>query len=218
MPTLDANQIARIFRYSISEIWKGNIAELLYQANLFVHKVDLSGATQKELNLSKQRANWSSNSGGPQLEHILNTLKITQDDAIVDIGCGKGGALISLSKYRFKKLAGIELSPELIKIAQSNFIKLGITDIALHCCDAGSFQNLDKFNYIYMYNPFPCHVMKEVMVNVSNSITRVPRSMTILYKNPVCHEQIMKTSLFRHTATFRLGIHDLFIYKNYIIQ
>ena len=159
-------------------------------------------------------ANWSSNSGGPQLEHILNTLKITQDDAIVDIGCGKGGALISLSNYRFKKLAGIELSPELIKIANSNFIKLRIIDIALHCCDAGSFLDLDEFNYIYMYNPFPCHVMKEVIDNVSNSIIRVPRQLTILYNNPVCHKIITETYFFRHVATFHSGSHDLFIYKH----
>jgi len=186
-----------IIHYSILEIKKGNFKELKYIANLYFHHVDLKGTSQEELGLSRDRANWSSNSGGPSLERVLDSLEINCRDSIIDIGCGKGGALMTFAKYPFKKICGVELSPHLLRIARDNFVKLGLNDIILYEGDAGNYMNFDEFNYIYMYNPFPCNVMEEVMANLSESLRKVPREMVILYKNPICHEIIVATSLFR---------------------
>ena len=38
------------------------------------------------------------------LKKVLKKLKITQEDSIIDIGCGKGKALYIMSKFPFDKI------------------------------------------------------------------------------------------------------------------
>lgn len=212
--------VNRIIKVAISEFLKGHIkemiAELLYRINMrIVRRIDISYVTTDELGLPAGISCHYGDSGGPNLRSILDKINITPNDAVIDIGCGKGGALITLSKYPFKKLSGIDLSPELIKIAQTNFDKLGIQKIKLLCCDASNFSDLDEFNYIYMYHPFSCQIMEKVMINISNSLIRCPRDFNILYNSPKCHDTILRTSHFKHRASFdNFKGKKFFIYKH----
>jgi SAM-dependent methyltransferase len=207
-------RMPHLIHYCASKTLKGETDDLVYFAYMRLNKVDLSLVKQHEINIPIERANWSSSTGGPSLERVFNEFRIMPNDAIIDIGCGKGGAIITLAKYPFEKIAGVELSPILLKIAQDNFKKLEIFNIYLHCCDASDFLELDEYNYIYMANPFPCSVMKEVVSNISDSLVRTPRRMTIIYKYPVCHSQIIESSLFKHIAVFGPYNHRFFIYEH----
>ncbi len=40
------------------------------------------------------------------LQRVVKRLPITSNDAILDVGCGKGGAFVTFSKYPFWKLGG----------------------------------------------------------------------------------------------------------------
>jgi SAM-dependent methyltransferase len=80
-----------------------------------------------ETGLDPGRANDYSNSGGPRLESILKTLQDNSPSGrIVDLGCGKGGAMISLARY-FSRVDGLELSERLIPIARENLRRAGPT-------------------------------------------------------------------------------------------
>lgn len=201
-----SKRAVRLVFAGISAIRRGNIGLILnhisFRMLTTIHNIDLRDVEAENLGLTRERSMNAENSGGPTLKSILNALKITPDDAIIDLGSGKGGVLITLAEYPFKKIAGLDISPVVLKVAQDNLAKLGIANVTLHCGDAGDFSNLDEFNYIYMFNPFPCKVMEEVMVNVSKSLIRSPRDMTILYKNPICHETIIKDSLFKYMIAF----------------
>ena len=50
--------------------------------------------------------------------------KVTPDDAIIDIGCGKCQMLYFFSKFPFRKIGGLEYSQRLIDIAERNMQKL----------------------------------------------------------------------------------------------
>jgi tRNA1(Val) A37 N6-methylase TrmN6 len=56
------------------------------------------------------------------LVNVLNDLKISKNDKILDIGCGKGYALYLMHQFNFKNIDGIELSKKLSDIAKKNFI------------------------------------------------------------------------------------------------
>ena len=171
--------------------------------------------TLKDLNLSAERSQYYSSSGNKHLEKVLNSLNIKPYDSIVDIGCGKGGALVTMSKYPFGFLGGIELTQKLYNIAQKNMLQLKIKNVTLHCCDASEFSDINDYNYIYFYNPFPSIVMKAVMENIINSVQAKPRKITIIYKNPVCHEDIIGTSKFVKTQEFPAEFElKFFIYEN----
>ena len=193
-------KIYRIILYYLSKILSGDFA--YFTMLRLRYKVDLRNVSIDKLGILKEIGNMHMKSGGPSLQHILNTLNITSTDSVIDIGCGKGSALITIAKFPFKKKCGIELSSDFVKIAEQNFAKLGITDIELYCCDARFFSDFDEFNVIYMYNPFPCAVMQKMMENISNSLKLRPREIRIIYLNPICHQTLLETSLFDQITSF----------------
>ena len=56
------------------------------------------------------------------LVKVLKDLKISKNDKILDIGCGKGYALYLMHQFNFKNIDGIELSKKLSDIAKKNFM------------------------------------------------------------------------------------------------
>ena len=94
-------------------------------------------------------------------------------------------------KRRLKRF-GLDLSPELIKTAGRNLSRVRLRGRSrLFCTDAASFTELDEYTHIYFFHPFPCHVMKTVMENISASLNRSPRDLTIVYNRPVCSGEIL---------------------------
>lgn len=161
-----------------------------------------------------ERTHYYADSGGLEFDGIMKNFGITPKDAIVDFGCGKGGILISLSKYPFSKITGVEIAPELVAIAKSNIRKLNIKNAEIECCDAADFNQLKEYNYFYFFDPFPCVVMRDVLSNIEKSISEYPRKVTIIYLNPFCHEIIDASKLFVKTQEVPHFAHKCFIYSN----
>jgi ribosomal protein L11 methylase PrmA len=159
--------------------------------------IDLDEVSLEELGLSSERSIAHASSAGPELEVVFRALCIRQGDAIIDFGSGKGGAIITMARFPFSKIAGVEISPELVQIAKTNLSRLGIERTEIFCSDASAFTELDEYTHVYFYHPFPCNVMEPVIKNIEASLTRRPRNMTIIYRNPVCHRAVIAGSLFK---------------------
>ncbi len=54
----------------------------------------------------------------------LASLPATESRSLVDLGCGKGRVVIIGSEFPFDEIIGVELSPDLAKIAQANVDKV----------------------------------------------------------------------------------------------
>ena len=147
----------------------------------------------------------------PALKRVLKRLKITPSDQIVDIGCGKGRALYYMSKFPFKKIAGVDISAYLTNICKNNMEKLNISNCEIYNRDAGMFKEYDSFNYIYFYNPFSKEILEKCLVNIEKSILRNPRKLVIIYHNPVYCEVISK---HRFELTDKLHFDRFYIYRN----
>lgn len=199
---------------ALSLLLHGEWREFMFRVRVHVCKIDLKNAYLDELNLPEERSHYYANSGGLHLEKVLRDLKITPRDAIVDFGSGKGGALITFSRYPFAKIAGVELSPELVAIAEKNLTKLNITNVTMTVCDAADFAALDEYNYFYFFSPFPAAVMSAVIRNISASLAHTPRKATIIYFNPEYHYAVVTDSPFVKIS--ELNHHELnyYIYSN----
>lgn len=158
---------------------------LPYQLSMFCRGIQLTGVTACEIGLSDERSAGYRDSGGPALRQVLRTLPISQSDVALDIGCGKGGAMLTLALCPFARVDGVELSPQLAQIARQNLERLGVHNANVFCCDAAEFTDLDAYTYFYMYHPFPEIVMRPVMENICSSMNRRPRNLFLIYKNPV---------------------------------
>ncbi|MGC1684320.1 MAG: class I SAM-dependent methyltransferase [Candidatus Acidiferrales bacterium] len=166
-----------------------------------IRGVDLRWASLEECGLSAERSYRYSDSGGPDLQELLDTLKISPSDEILDLGCGKGGALITLAKYPFAQVDGVEISPELSDIARANMKKLQISNSTIYCSDAAQFHSLDSYSHFYMYNPFPQSVTQRVLENIQSSLRRRPRRAILIYKNAVFHKLVLDAGFRKISGT-----------------
>jgi len=142
-----------------------------------------------------------SNTGGVDLKKVLDTLNISPDDAIIDFGSGKGGALISFASYPFKKITGVEIDPGLTVVAKKNLQKLKLPDIDMILGDATEFTDISDYNYFYLANPFPAIIVLKVIENIKLNLMLKPRRVYIIYFNPIHQNEII------HDASFRLIKH-----------
>lgn len=126
---------------------------------------------------------------------LLRTLPITENDSILDIGCGKGKMVNYFDELGFGKSDGLEFSEELVQCARNNMRLLDKNNHIIHG-DATGFDRYNNYNYFYFYNPFGEETMRLVIQKIEESCRKNPRRVTIIYFNPLCHEQIIESSYF----------------------
>ena len=210
--------ILNLFRVCIQKVMNCESRDIIFHIKMMIKDVDLSYQSVDDLGLSNKRSNARSSSFG-SFERVLAKMQIRSDDAIIDLGSGKGAALMIMANYPFRKIAGVEISRDLVEVAQNNLRKLELTDICVHCSDGGKFLDLDDYNYIYMFNPFPCQVVRDVISNLIDSLSRKPRQISIIYINPKCHSEIIESSIFKQVATFESADKlPFYIYGNSAVE
>ena len=196
------------FAYWLREV----LGEASYRRRLRAAGIDISSVSLRQMGLDESRAHNHANSGGPALEKVFRTLQITDQDAILDLGCGKGGALLTMAMFPFRRIAGLELCPEILRIAQENMARAGLNRVELIHGDAALFTDYDDFTHIYLYNPFPEPVLRSVLHNLEDSLRRAPRRLTLIYKNPRFHDLVAASGLFVLDRLFTHAGHPIHVY------
>jgi SAM-dependent methyltransferase len=202
------------FKKAISLLSKGECRELYIRCLLAFGMLDFKSVSTEELRLSPDGSNPYSDTGREYLQTVLSSFNITETDAIVDFGSGKGGALITLSDYPFAQITGVEISEDLVKVAKNNLDRLRIKNVTLICGDARDLKDIDDYNYFYFFNPFPCSVMQDVMANIKQSLKKKSRRITIIYLNPICHSTVTAGGFFKKNAEHEHFVNKFFIYTN----
>lgn len=121
----------------------------------------------------------------PVFREMLRQLPLTPSEYIfLDLGSGKGRALMMAAEQGFKRVIGVELSPILHPVAEKN-IELfkqhqsQASPIELHCQDALDYPLPDDKLVCFLYNPFDCSVMQRLVVRLKESHARCPRSILV---------------------------------------
>ncbi len=122
---------------------------------------------------------------------MLNDANINHSNNIfIDLGAGKGRALMYASEFPFAKIIGIEFSNQLYDQMQQNinhFLnKTDKTDnFILSCEDAMNYKfPTDSDITVYLNNPFSGDVMRSVIGNIQNYIIESNYQIKILYAFP----------------------------------
>jgi SAM-dependent methyltransferase len=132
----------------------------------------------------------------------LTKLNIGYDEFIfVDLGAGKGRALLFASLFPFKKIIGVEFAPELVRTAQQNLAKSRNSErkcrqVDILCMDAAEYNLPDEKAVIYLYNPFEEETMTKVLENIHLCRRANPKELYIIYANPVHANCFAKLSCF----------------------
>lgn len=133
------------------------------------------------------------------LRHMLDPLRLDFPRfTFLDIGSGKGRALLVASDYPFCRIVGVELLPELHAIAQKNIARYHsdsqrCSNIESICQDARDFVFPPQPLVIYLFNPLPEEALRLLVSNLSASLAAAPRDAYVLYANPIL-EHVFSTS------------------------
>lgn len=108
----------------------------------------------------------------------------------VDLGCGKGRALILAAQLPFRQIIGVEFAKEFIDVAQSNLERAAQraeakSPVTLVWADAAKFEYPDGPVLIYLFNPFGSKVIRQVAANARGLWERQKRPVIVLYMNAV---------------------------------
>ena len=139
------------------------------------------------------------------LEHLTERLPLTQDDVVVDIGCGLGRAVCHFAQFRIKSSIGIEHDPPLADAARRNATALvgRQAPIEILTCDATVADYADA-TLIFMYNPFAAQILCAVLQRIVASLVQNPRRLAVAYANPVHAQEFDAFPQFRQIDAFRI--------------
>jgi SAM-dependent methyltransferase len=112
----------------------------------------------------------------------------------VDLGCGKGGALLVALELGYKSCIGVEFDRSIAAVARRNLevfaTRVGTQsmDYVIVEGDAAAYTLPDTPCVVYLFNPFGLATMKDVLANVGASFAKSPRKIIVAYCNPVYRE------------------------------
>ena len=123
------------------------------------------------------------------IRKILRTLHVRPGvDVMVDIGAGSGRMVVRAGAYPFKKVVGVELVPEIAKVARDNIRRarrrMRCPDVDVVAGDATTFPIPPDTTVFFLNNPFSGEPLARVLENIKSSILQNPRQHTIVSVRP----------------------------------
>ena len=120
----------------------------------------------------------------------------------VDVGAGKGRALLLAAELPFRKVIGVELNEDLALIARQNvalWSRTGRprTKIRVMAGDAAEFRWPRSPLLVYLNNPFECELVEQLVANIAAAAASGQGLVDLLYVNPACAERLARQGLFK---------------------
>lgn len=123
------------------------------------------------------------------LRWAIESLPAIDGATFLDIGCGKGRALIVASEYSFARLIGIELNPDVAALAHLNARRVARRHpdrarIDIRTGDASAPDLPDSDLVVFMYHPFGRPLVERLCGRLVDGLA-AGRSICVIYENPV---------------------------------
>ena len=133
----------------------------------------------------------------------MDSFQIPSDGVFVDYGSGKGRALLLSILYGFRRAVGIEFAPGLCREAEHSLDRFRARtgrsfEARVLNLDAVCYPVNDDDCVFFLFNPFERKVLEQVLSNIRRSLESKPRSIHIVYTNPV-HRRVLDDDPFWRT-------------------
>lgn len=124
-----------------------------------------------------------------------------EEYAFVDLGCGKGRAVLMATELPFREVVGVELHPELARVAEEN-LRLwktagrAVAPARIECGDATEFEFPTGPCLLYLFNPFARPVMERLLRGVGANFRERAGMLDVVYFNPEAAEVFAESGGF----------------------
>lgn len=150
---------------------------------------------------------------------LMDRLKLPKDGVFVDLGSGKGRALMLASRYGFRKVIGIEFSEELCATARDNLGKFlrkcpSRSQVEVINSDVTRYRMQDDETVFFLLDPFHAPVLTAVMDNLRASLARRPRAIWLIYSVPRESEAIDRSGIFTQNRLHVVVGAEFRVYSN----
>jgi SAM-dependent methyltransferase len=130
---------------------------------------------------------------------VLPPDEVSDADVFLDLGCGAGRVLLQAGdRYRFQRVLGVELDPELADRAtallERNAHRLRGRAWEVQAVDVVDFVVPDDVTVAYLFDPFTGPVFDAALGALLASVDRRPRLLRIVYLVPVELDRILRTT------------------------
>jgi hypothetical protein len=154
------------------------------------------------------------------LYEIFGSLKFDYPSyTFVDLGSGKGRALLVASEFSFSEIIGVEFAAELHEIACRNIRHYRsktqkCKNVKSLNLDAAEFELPETPLVLYLFNPFRPAVLVPVLQRLQRSLDLHPRNVTLIYVAPFHAEFIEQQTALRcvqqstYHNTYRFELHS----------
>jgi SAM-dependent methyltransferase len=121
-------------------------------------------------------------------EEIMRSLPIKFSQfTFIDLGAGKGRALLMASDYPFRRIVGVEFMPDLCRTAQKNIAAYSsdrqrCRQVEVICADARDFQFPLEPLVVYLFNPFSEPTFAAALESLRRSVAQAPLPVYIAYR------------------------------------
>jgi len=120
----------------------------------------------------------------------------------VDVGCGKGRALLLASELGFRRVLGVELHADLARVAEHNVKRwngLARTRSSIRVLrqDAMEMDWPRPPLLIFLNNPFACELVAQLAEMLTGIAQRGPRMIDVMYVNPGCAGELTRHDGFK---------------------
>jgi SAM-dependent methyltransferase len=133
-------------------------------------------------------------SGWRQLRRGLRGLPAGRGETFVDVGCGKGRVIAQAARHPFRRVVGVEYSPELAaharRLVEAQRDQWRAGDVEIVTADATQWAVPEDVTVVYAYNVLHGDAFRSQLDRLADSVERAPRTLWFIYANPE-HEEIV---------------------------
>ena len=109
---------------------------------------------------------------------ILDGAGVKPGVTVLDVACGTGVLIPDYLKRQVASVTGVDISPEMVKIAQSKFPQQNVTIL---CGDVETTKLSQTFDCIVVYNAFPHFPDPENLIKVLSGLLNPGGTLTIAH-------------------------------------
>ena len=114
---------------------------------------------------------------------------VIENYSFVDLGCGKGRAVLMASEFMFREAVGVELHASLANIAEANVAswnsaKRAKCPVRIVCQDATEFIFPEGPCLLYLFHPFRSPVLERLIERIESDFADRPKMLDLIYFNP----------------------------------
>jgi len=144
-----------------------------------------------------------------------NSHPAIENYSFIDLGCGKGRAVLMASEFGFRQAIGVELHSGLAKIAEANLARW-MTDghiafpLKIVRQDAADFEFPSGACLLYLFHPFTAPVLSRVIERIESEFAGRSAQLDVIYFNPEAGELFETSGGFQRlwTGTVDLSQED----------